>query len=365
MTTSERIRRRTRAGSPASALLLAVFASACDIPTDLPIIDSRWIVPAEETRFGVAELLPDNDVTVSPDSTTFIVDFDPVAFSTTLGGLCAACAAADGLTVPKPPFTGTVESAVDFPPEVFGVTVVSGQVALEVTNNFGFDPLRPASGSNGTMTLRVTDNADGDLLAELVVDGVATPFPDGMTIIRNLALAPTVVNDGLLATVIIDSPLGDPVTVDANALLAVNATASDVRVSAVSADVSGKMVPFDPVDLGLEDVDAEVQEIVREGAFVLHVTNPFGIGADFDLTIDGPTIAALQRSATIPPDAESTVTLLFTGAEIQSFLGEPGVLLTGGATVSAAAGIVSLAPGEELVLDAELDLVLRINGGGN
>jgi len=352
-------------GRFALGVLFATLAAyGCDIPTDIPIIESRWIVPAEETRFGVDELLP-GEVSISPDSTTFIVDFDSVAFASSLADLCTLCAAAHGFTVPKPPFSGTVESSVDFPSEVYQVTVVSGQVVLEVENLLGFDPIRPSADSIGTITLRVTDTADGDVLAELVLSGATTAFPSGTTLSRNLALAASEVNGGLLASVILDSPLGDPVTVDTTAMLDIVATPSNVRVSDVSIDVSGEAVTFDPVDLDVDVGDDLIQDITG-GAFILNVTNPFGVAADFDLTIDGPTMPApIVRNDSISTDPESTVIMTFTAEELQSFLGEPGVVLTGGATVSATAGIVSVSPGEELILDADFDVTFRIDGESN
>lgn len=338
--------------------------AACDIdiPTELPEFESRWVVPAEETRFGVADLLP-GDVTVSPDGSAFLVDFDPVAVSRTLGDLCSACALADGLTVPKPPFMGTVESDVDFPAEVLEINVLSGTVALDVTNDFGFDPINPAAGAEGLMTLRVTDSADGDVLAELVVDGADTDFPSGTTLSRNLPLAPTEVNGGLLATVHLDSPLGDDVTVDASAQLGLVATSTNVRVASVDVDVSNKSVTVEAVALEVEDVEESLSDRIVEGAFLLDVVNPFGVGASLDISITGPTIAPIQRPITVEPAASSSLTVAFTGDELRSFLGEPDVELTGTGAMDAGAGVLTLVPGDELVLDASIDLTLSIGGG--
>lgn len=342
-------------------LSLLVTLSGCDIPTELPVFDTRWIVSAEETRFGVAQLLP-GDVSVAPDSSAFIVDFTPVSFSRTLGQLCAACGPAHGLTVPKPPFLDSIKSQVDFPPEVYAISVLSGQVTLEVTNEFGFDPIRPGSSATGTMTLRVSDDADGDVLSELVVDGADTAFPSGTTLTRDLTLGQETVNGSLVATIELDSPAGDPVTIDTTALFSVVATPSNVRVASVSADVSSRPVTFDTVDLDVQDVDDRIRDAVLEGAFILDVTNPFGISADFDLQITGPEFSPIQRSATIGPAATSTVRLEFSGVEIQDFLGTPGVQLTGGAVMDSGAGIITLTPGQDLVLKASLDVTMQVDG---
>lgn len=333
----------------------------CDFPTDLPRVRSRWVVPAEETRFGVDELLP-GDVSVSPDSTTFIVQFEPVGFSQTLSELCGvACAAAHGLTVPKPPFTGNAASQVDFPPEVFSVTVVDGSALVAVTNGLNFDPIRPSASAVGSVTMRISDDADGDVLSELVVSGADTPFPPGSTMTRTLALSPTAVNGSLVATVVLASPLGDPVTIDSAAVVSVLVTPGTIRVSSVAIDVSGESVALDPVDLDVGDIDEDLESRVLEGAFLLDVTNPFGVSADFDLSISWPT-GTIDRAASITSAPTSQVRIDFTGAELQSFLGEPGVVLTGGAVVDASAGIVTVNPGQELVLKASMDLVIEVGG---
>jgi hypothetical protein len=346
---------------PLAGVALIGLLVGCDFPTDVPRVESRWIVPAEGTRFGVEELLP-GDVSVSADSSTFMVDFDPVSFQQSLAELCGvACIAADGLTVPKPPFTGNVASQVDFPPEVFAITVVGGSVLVEVTNGLDFDPIRPSASAFGSVTMRITDDADGDVLSELVVNGTDTSFPAGTTLTRTLTLDPTAVNGSLVATVTLDSPLGDPVTVDTASAVSVVVTPGTIDVSSVAIDVSGESVTIDPVDLDVGDIDTDIENRVIEGAFLLDVTNPFGVSADFDLTISWAT-GTLGRAAVVTSAPTSQVRIDFTGAELQSFLGEPNVVLTGSAVVEAAAGVVTVNPGQELVLKASMDLILEIGG---
>ena len=338
-----------------------VAAAACDIPTELPELESRWIVPAEETRFGVAELLP-GAVTLAPDNAAFIVDFDPIMFSQTLGSICAACVAADGLTVPKPAFVGGFSSTIGFPAEVTAVNIVGGSVQIEVTNGFNFDPIRPASGVFGSLELTLTDDADGDVIGSLTIDGEDQAFAPSSTIMTSIVLGATSVEGGIETTILVDSPAGDPVTVDASSLLSVDATPMDVRVASVEIDVANQSVDLDPVDLDLEDLDTDLIERVESGSFILDVVNPFAVAADFDLQISGPTITTIQKSASIGPEAESSVIITFSGAEIRSFLGQPNVVLTGGAVVDSGAGTIVVNPGQELVLEAALDLGIRSGG---
>ena len=67
------------------------------------------------------------------------------------------------------------------------------------------------------------------------------------------------------------------------------------------------------------------------------MTNPFGVGASFDLTIDGATFAPINRSDVIGPEVFVRGPRLdFTGQELRSFLRAPDALLTGNATVDPA-----------------------------
>lgn len=348
-------------GQAVAALLALSALGACEIPTGPPAFESRWIVPAEETRFGVAELLP-GDVSLTSDSSAFIVDFAAVTFSETLGSLCPPCAAANGLTVPKPAFNGSVVSVVDFPPEVSALTIVDGVVHLRLESSLNFDPIRPASGVFGDLSVEITDDADGDVLGTLLIEGETTAFGPGGVVMDSVVLGAGTVDGGLRASVQVNSPLGDNVTMDASQQIAVTATPTNVQVSSVDIDVGGRVVSLDPVSLDLEDVDTEVIDRIVSGAFVLDVVNPFTVAADFQLTISGPTIATIQKSVSIGAVSQTSTRIDFTQAELQSFLGEPNVVLSGGATVDAGAGTITVAPGDELVLDASLDLTLRVGG---
>lgn len=344
------------AGSAVVALL-----AGCDIPTDPPQVETRWIVPAQETSFGVAELLP-GDVQLTADSSAFLVTLDPVVFSQSLGGICAACIAADGLTVPKPPFVGGFTGSVSMPAQVSYFEVIDGQVVLELFNGFNFDPIRPASGVYGTMTLDIMDSADNEVLGTTAIDGEDTAFAPGTTLVTSVDLLAASVEGAIGVRITMDSPTGDPVTIDSSDLVQVTATPTDVRVARVAIDVANQVVDFDPVSLDVEDVERDLVDRIVSGAFVLDIVNPFEVAADFDLTISGPTISTIQKSEVIGTATESTVVIEFTQAELRSFLGEPGVLLSGGAVVDAGAGTVIVEPGQSLLLTAALDVTLLLGG---
>lgn len=350
-----------RLSARVAGIALLGALGACELPTDPPIFETRWVVPAEETSFGVAELLP-GDVTLNAGETAFIVDFDPIAFSTSLGSICPACVLADGLTVPKPLFVGGFAAQVSFPDEVLSIEVIGGQVDLEIFNGFNFDPIRPAAGVFGSLTIDVRDSFDDDLVGTLTIDGADQGLTSGSTLMTTLPLQAADVEGALDVRVTLNSPAGDPVTVDSNLLLQVTATPSNVTVGSVEIDVASEAVTLDPVSLDVAELDQELIDRVQAGAFVLDVVNPFGVSADFQITVSGPTITTIQKMATIGPEAESTAVIAFTGSELRSFLGQPGVTLSGDAVVDAGAGAITVNPGQELVLQASFDVTLTVGG---
>ena len=73
--------------------------AGCEYPTDLPIVEQRWIVPIEETTLSVEQLLPTG---VEVSGSDFSVSIDPFSTSQALGNLCPACVALNGLTASPP-----------------------------------------------------------------------------------------------------------------------------------------------------------------------------------------------------------------------------------------------------------------------
>jgi hypothetical protein len=334
---------------------------ACDIPTTAPIVDTRWVVPVESTRFGVGELLP-GAVSITGDSSAFVIDFAPVSFSASLATLCSACTIADGLTVPKPAFSDGFGSQLDFPSRISSVTILDGALRVRITNGLNFDPLRPANGVFGSLSIQLTDGSDGEAVGELFVDGAVRSLAPGTTLDLVLPFEPVTLDGVLETSVSIVSPAGDPVGLDSNLPLSVSASVEALRISEVAIDVSGESVSLDPASFDLDDIGDELTDRVLSGALVLDVQNPFEVGAGFQVSIIGSTFAAIQRVLSIQGLAGESIRVDFTGSEIRNILSAPSVQLGGGAVVDGAAGIIRVRPGQELVLDASLDLELRIGG---
>src|SRR5260221_2766544 len=118
--------RRLRFRTP---VLLATAAAGalggCTIPTDAPVTDTRWVVPAQTTRIAVDKYLP-SGLTVAPDSSGFLVSVPGATVTRTLGQDCAQCTAANGLTAPKPAFVGSPSISTSGPTDLVSAAINGG-----------------------------------------------------------------------------------------------------------------------------------------------------------------------------------------------------------------------------------------------
>lgn len=342
------------------SLALALGAAgACDIPTDAPLLDNTWQVPADETRIEVAEFLPDG-VSVTPDGSAFDVDVDPFSFEETLGDLCADCQALDGTTAPKPAFQEDFESSVELPGDVVSVTVESGVVEVVLRNGLGFDPIRPGAGNTGTLTVTLLDGPGGRVLDEVVLDGATDSVPAGSTTTLGLDVEPGPVGTTVAAVIAVDSPEGDSVEIDTSEIVGTEVSVQELLVSSADVRADGRGVDLSTEALDVENVDASVIDAVQSGGLVLDVTNPFGAGVEGALEISGPTVPTIRKSLDVSAEPTSTTTLSYTGDELRSFLGQPDVVIGGAGTVTAP-GPVTVTPDQVLTLESTIEAVLRLN----
>lgn len=331
-----------------------LILAGCDFPTETPSLEQRWILPVETTTIGVDELLPAG-VTVSGGN--FVMSVDAFSTSQTLGGICGACGASNGLTVPKPAFTSqfTVDQAL--PADVTSASLTGGTIQISVQNGFSFDPIRLASGATGTVTITVTDGPGGAQIGQVVFDGATEAMAAGATVSKTMTLATATVGSTLSAAVDINSPAGAPtdlVTINTAESLTVTATPSDILVGSATVNVNGQSVDLEPVDLDVEDMDDAMTDRIQQGSVILDVVNPFGVSVNGTVNI-GPTTKPFSIAST----PTSTLTISYTGDELRSFLGQPNVQFSGSGTISASAPI-AVTPGQEVTLKASIDLTVII-----
>ena len=116
--------------------LVVLGVVACDIPTELPILEPRLVFEAERSTITADQLLPAN-VTVQGNS--FLVTFTTATVTRTLGEACPSCAQFNGQTAPKPAFTAAFPPAtVSLPTGVRSATLSNNVLNLQVFNGLSF-----------------------------------------------------------------------------------------------------------------------------------------------------------------------------------------------------------------------------------
>jgi len=141
----------------------------------------------------------------------------------------------------------------------------------------------------------------------------------------------------------------------------VSATPQDLEVTSAVVRVDGRSFDLIDTELDVQDLDEGFVERVQSGAFLMEIDNPWSLGANLELTLRGPTLGSpIVKNLSVPGAPSSSVRVEFTRDELQSFLGQPGVTLTGGGTVAPGTGAVTVTPHQALIVETRLDLVLRV-----
>jgi hypothetical protein len=334
-----------------AALVLTGLAAlaGCDVPTEAPILEQRWILPVDNTTISVSELLP-TGVTVS--GSNFAVAVGAFTTNKSLGDLCSTCAPLNGLTAPAPAFSGTFNLAQSLPANVSQATVVSGSATIAVQNGFSFDPLA----GGGSLTVTLYDGQGGRQIGQVVF---SAPMAAGGTASKTLTLAAGAIGASLYAEAALSSPGGQSALISTAQRMTITATPNPILVSSARVNVSNRTVNIASVNVDVEDIESSISDKVQSGSIILEITNPFGVGmsATADITYSGGKIT---KSLNVGSGATSTATLTYSGDELRSFLGKPNVRFAGTGTVSASAGTITVTPGQQVGIKAKIDLTIRI-----
>ena len=322
--------------------------TACDIPTGLPKIDQEWVVPIETTTISVSQLLPAG---VSINGTRFAVSVGALSSTQTLGTACGGCGPLNGQTAPVPAFNYTYTTApTTLPSLVTGADLASGTINVSIQNGFSFDP----TSGGGSMTITVTE-AGGRALGSAVITGV----PAGQITTRAITLAAGTVGASITAKVVIDSKGAAATLINTSQQITVTATPQSVLVNSANVNVANKAFNVDQQNLDVKDIDSGITDHLQEGAIVLDITNPFGVGMTSTIKINYPG-GVLSRTITVPATATSSVRLSYTGTELKQFLGKDGVTLTGNGSIVSSAGVITVTPTQTVQLKAKLDAKIQL-----
>lgn len=347
----------SRAG--AFVVVVSTAFSACDIPTSLPRVETRFVVPGESITLEVNQLLPAG-ITVA--DTNFRLHLEARSIpSTTLGQMCGApCIAFHGQMVPKPGFTTTIPVTVPLPDAVESATLAGGNVAISLTHNFGFDPLQPNGRTeDGAITVTVRSGA-----ATLGTTTITGAFPSGTTRSAALLLQPGVISDDIDVAITINSPAGGSapehwVRIDTNAALSGSVVPGEVLISEARVSVPNQTVT-ETSSIDLSDIDATMQDRVVRGAIVLEVDNPFTVAGTLVLRLSAGA-TTITKTVQVAP-GETSQRVEFTGDELRSLLGNE-VSMTLEGTLGSTAPI-TIRPGDAITVSTLLDLTFEIGGTG-
>jgi hypothetical protein len=338
----------------AARLLLAavVLPAACDVPTGLPRLEPRFVLPLEGTSIPVSQLLPAG-VIASGD--VFRLALAPTSARRSLGEICGSpCASLHGQVAPKPAFTGTVTGTVPLPAGVAAAVLASGSVTVAVSHSFDFDPLRPQGSTTGG-TLQAVVRSGSRQLGTTTIDQA---FPRGTQLLRTIQLTPGELAGPVEVQVTLQSPTGDPAAIDTAALLTVQVAPGAIDVAAVTASVTNRQVGVQPFTLDLTRVEEELRRRTRGGTLALTLANPFGVTGELELRLLAPqTGTDLRRPVQVAPGT-TTQRLALSEQELHGLLGAR-VEVTLAGPLGTAAPVV-LQPGQELGLTTRLELTLEI-----
>lgn len=352
-----------------TALLVPLgIVAACDIPSEAPILQQTWVVPTDSVSVGVSEILPAG-IALNGAGTAFQVTTPTANVSTTLATLCGqpACQTGATVTAPVPAFTspaGAVQADIALPAAATSVTVTGGQLSLVVTNNLGFDPLRPnaAGAPYGQLSLIITNGA---LTATTTFSGGTRALPTGQATTLTAPLPTGTYSGPITVAVELSVPAGDPAPLNGSNSLAVSASLTGVTVSQATVTVNNEAITTTPTDFDLSGVDFADQ--VESGGLDLTVINPFTATATLNMTITAPAQngqgpVSIVKAVNVPNAPATALTVALTQAELRQLLGKTGVAIAvaGTATGAGAGNTVAVTPTQRLTVRTSVRVVLNV-----
>jgi hypothetical protein len=316
--------------------------------------DTTWVVATDSALMSVRVLLPD-PVTVTDDSTAFLLEAEDTAIVRSLADFCGQpCRDADGTTAPKPAFNGLVTNTVDLHDDLDGFTAGSGELRVRLSHDFGFDPIRPAGG--GTGRIEVTVRSAGAVVGTAVLDGAAETFPSGSARVGTIGLAGAELGSGIELETRIESPAGAATAIDADARLTIEPTLEAVSGTMAAIRVR-KEVTIEQAEMDFRDVDSTVVRHLREGGLRFEIHNPWPISGQLTLLIRTPSGDIGKTFQLEEGVSEARVTI--TEAQIQSIVGSMVTFDAAGLAMDAGQAF-NVAPDEYLVIYPEVEATIRI-----
>jgi hypothetical protein len=293
----------------------------------------------------------------------FSVDVtNPGSYSRSLGQLCSACAAANGATVPKPAFSLNDSTGTTLPSDLVAATVISGGFTYTITNGFSFDPIRPnaAGAPYGYFVIRIMNGST--VVGQDSVDGATIAMgKNGATLQRtvplNLPLSVTGAKP-LEMYLTLDSPAGDPVTINASETFSVSITASPIAASQAQINIANQTINAAQTTIDLSSVSgAALINRVQGGTLHLTIASPFGVQGTLTATFSVPGAQSIVKSIPLTTAAQQSPDITLSATELRALLGHTANLSVSGA-VSAPSGSVTITPTQVLKVNSTFEIIL-------
>ncbi|MDB4913131.1 MAG: hypothetical protein JWM95_775 [Gemmatimonadetes bacterium] len=338
-----------------SGLLALSSLAACDIPTSAPIIDVRWLVPAQTSRISVSTLLP-GGVSILADSSGFTVNAASATVTRALSADCAPCAAGNGFTGPKPAFIAIASTSTSVPPDISSASLTSGSLVINVANNYTFDPLRPngTSAPFGNATITVSNGSTS--LGSTVINGSTTALnPNGTLSITVPLAGPISGASPITIAFTVNSPAGGVVQMDASRTIVVTVIPTALKVANANVSVAGRTLSSS-LNMNL-DVDSAITNRVIDGKMQLTIVNPFAVTSTATVKLQPDNGAVINKIVSLGLNT-TTATIPLTLAEVRSLFGHNVTITIAGA--ANATGPVSVSPRQTVVVTTRFDLTLEV-----
>lgn len=363
---------RAKRGVATLVIASSAVLAACEMPSELPIFQQTWVIPTDSVTVSVAELLP-NGITLTEGGTpSFTVTTPSGSISTDLGAICnhPVCQNNTPTAIPSTPAfsspAGLLSSSISFPSDVSNLTISGGSLRLAITNQLGFDPLRPNGASTapyGRIIVRISSGASVTR-TDTIVGSPAQGIPNGASTTLSVPLPTGIYNDDVQVSVALDVPAGDGATLSAGNSLSIVASLFNANVSQATVAVSGQPVDTDPTEFDLEDVDFADQ--VAGGGLRFVISNPFTATASVDVVITAPDgesgTLVIRKPIHVPDQLSSTASVTLTRSEILSLIGRSDITIrvSGAVNGTGPGNTVSVTPSSQLAIQTQLELILNV-----
>lgn len=353
----------------AALLMPLAVPAACDLPSEAPIFEQTWVVPADSVSVGVDNFLPAG-VALNGGGTAFIVSTPAANINTTLGAVCGqpACQSAATVNAPVPAFTsapGVLSSSIALPVGVNSASITGGTIAIGISNSLGFDPLRPngASAPYGRLIITVTSGTATrtDTIQGSAAQGIANAATTNLSVTLPTGSYTSTVNLSMSLVV----PAGGNANLNASNAINITGQLQNLAVSQALVVVSNRAISTAPSAFDLDGLDFDDE--VQGGALILGIANPFTAAGTLNVVINAPAQAGspsvnIQKTVAISAQPNSSQTVALTRAELVSLIGKSGVTVSTNGTVSGtgAGNTVTVTPSAQIIVRTQMQLILHV-----